>query len=258
VMGWVTRFLERASYRRADLVITPNGSYRAMALRRGSVDLSKVIVVRNGPETAERVALPPLGPPLIVAYAGAMNTQDGLEILFDAIARADAQRPGTIRLDMIGSGDDTRRLHEYADRLGVGSLVSWAGWLTGDAYLKRLHSAHVAVSPDPDDPFSRASTMIKVAEYIAGGLPCVIADIPESRVTAGDAAVYFRPGSAIDLARCLAELVDAPERLQELSGRALQRGPQLLWHHSATRLGAAYDWLFEHGPPLVGEQVVIA
>jgi glycosyltransferase involved in cell wall biosynthesis len=90
--------------------------------------------------------------------------------------------------------------------------------------------------------------MIKITEYVAGGMPAVVADLPESRVTAGEAALYFRAGDAADLARRLEELMDRPELLDRLAEKALLRGPELVWAHSAERLVAAYSQLLGGRP----------
>jgi len=256
ILSALLRLLERASYGTASLVLAPNNSYRQIALRRGRMKSSQVVVVRNGPAVAHRLASPSPAPPLIVALAGILERHDGGRLLLDAAAMVAARRPGSIRIDIIGSGTDLVNLQRQAYRLGLVGLVSWAGWLRGEDYYKRLHSAHVGVSPDPDHPFSRVSTMMKVAEYLAGGMACVAADLPENRATAGDAALYFRPGDAADLARRLDELIDAPALLEELCRRARHRGPSLVWSHSAERLASSYRWLFGQGEPVASEQAV--
>ena len=256
LLGGLMRCLEWASYRSADLVIVTNESYRAVAMDRGGVEPARVLVVRNGPDQARRTASPRAERPLLVAYAGVIGSHDGLGTLLEAAALVSRRRPGSIRLDLIGAGEDVDRLRGLAATLGIASCVNWAGWLTGDAYSRRLHAAHVAVSPDPDDALSRRSTMIKVTEYMAGAMPAVVADLPENRVSAGDAALYFKPGDAAELARRLEELIETPQLLEELAQRARKRGPALLWANSAVRLVAAYGHLLAGGPPVVGEQVV--
>jgi glycosyltransferase involved in cell wall biosynthesis len=250
------RLLERCSYRAAALVIVPNNSYRRVALERGGVDPAHVVVVRNGPAEARRTATPAPPPPLVLTVAGVLGRHDGVGLLLEAAARVESRRPGSLRVDIIGSGEDMPRLRAAAAALGIAERVSWAGWLTGDEYSRRLHSAHIGVSPDPDDPFSRASTMMKIAEYIAGGMPAVVADLPENRVTAGEAALYFRPGDVDDLARRLEELLERPAQLSELAAKASERGPSLLWAHSADRLASSYRWLLNRGPIISGDQQV--
>jgi glycosyltransferase involved in cell wall biosynthesis len=250
--------LERWSYRRADLVIAPNNSYRRVALARGGLRPEAVVVVRSGADEA----LPPAprrpGHPLVVAFAGVMNLQDRVDLLLRAAARVLARRPGSIRLELIGTGDDVPRLRALAERLGIESVVAWRGWLSGADLVDRLRSADIAVSLDDDNAFSRLSTMTKVPEYLALGLGCVLADLPENRVSAGDAAVYFAPGDATALAARLDSLLEDPARVGRLRRAAGARAPILLWEHGARRLLDAYAWLLDGAPAVAGDQRLAA
>jgi glycosyltransferase involved in cell wall biosynthesis len=234
---WV---LERLSYLTADLVVLPNESYRRVALDRGHIPLERTVVVRNGPDRAGREATPPSAGALVVAYAGVINRQDGVEVLVRAAARLESSLPGRFRFRVIGSGDDLGRVRRLAAQLAVEDTIEWTGWLTGEAYRRALHSAHVGVSPDPDDPLARKSTMIKVVEYVAAGMPSVVADLPESRVTAGDAALYFAPGDDAALAARLIEIEADLVLRDRLIHEANRRASDLLWGHSALELRAAY------------------
>jgi glycosyltransferase involved in cell wall biosynthesis len=100
--------------------------------------------------------------------------------------------------------------------------------------------------------------MTKVSEYIALGLAVVAADIPENRVTAGGAARYFAPGDVVSLTAVIEALLLHPEERPELSVRARQRAPLLSWTNSAERLIAAYRWLLDDGPPVLGSQLAEA
>ena len=258
VLSPLVNMLERASYRNADLVVAPNNSYRAIAIARGAVSPERVVVVRSGPDEIRPDLVAGVGArsmsPMVVAFAGVMGRQDRLDLLLEAAAEVLSRRPGAIRLDLIGRGDDVPRLQERASELGIAGAVSWPGWLTGEELVKRLGSASVAISIDDDSLFNRLSTMTKVPEYLALGLPSLIADIPENRVSAGAAACYFQPGDATDMAKRLEELLDDPSLLDELRTAALDRAPHLLWERSAIRLEAAYDWLLRGGPPPGSDQ----
>src|SRR4029079_19551696 len=100
----------------------------------------------------------------------------------------------------------------------------------------------------------RLSTMTKIAEYLAVGLPCLVADLPENRVTAGDAARYFTPADAHDLAAAFLWLLADPVAIDAMRAAALARAPALVWERSARRLVAAYEWLLHHRPAVAGEQ----
>jgi glycosyltransferase involved in cell wall biosynthesis len=84
VLAWFLRRLELGSYRRADLVITPNNAYRRLALGRGGCIPEQVVTVRSGPdEVVPREASGGSGP-LVVAFAGVINEQDNVELLLRA------------------------------------------------------------------------------------------------------------------------------------------------------------------------------
>jgi glycosyltransferase involved in cell wall biosynthesis len=185
-----------------------------------------------------------------------MNVQDRVDVLLHAAAAVVARRPASLTLTLAGTGDDVPRLQALADDLGLAELVRWAGWLEPDDLVAELHRASVGVSLDDDTPFSRLSTMTKIAEYLAVGLPCLVADLPENVVTAGPAAQYFRPADADDLAAALESLLDDPGAILAKRRAALARAPALVWERSARRLVAAYDWLLDHRPAVPGDQLI--
>jgi glycosyltransferase involved in cell wall biosynthesis len=243
----VMRVLERLSYSLADLVISTNESYRQLALTRGHKEPDAVAVVRSGPDEVRAVPRVRRSDPPTVVFAGSIGVQDGVEFLLDAAAQLLERRPGLFRVEIFGAGDAVPALQRRADALGISGVITWAGWVERDELLERLASAAVAVSPDDDNSFTRISTMLKVTDYLGLGLPAVVADLPENRVTAADAVSYFRPGDVDSLAKQIEELLDEPELAAELADRARNRAHDLLWEHSRVRLLAAYDALL--GPP---------
>lgn len=245
----VARLLERWSYRTATMVVAPNESYRRLAMTRGGKGADDVVVVRSGPDKVEALARPEHDDMPTVTFAGAMDTQDGIELLVDAAAKVLQRRPGLFRLELIGDGDGVERLRDRAGQLGIGEAVTWPGWLTGEAFRRRLGAATVAVSPDCENPFTLVSTMTKVTDYLGSGLACVVADLPENRATAKDAVAYFRPGDADDLAVTLERVLDDRRLAADLRARALRRASELCWANSSERLLAAYGRLL----PRIGD-----
>ena len=239
----VLRLLERGSYRSAHLVVAPNLSYRELAIGRGGKQPEDVVVVRSGPDEvgpADRVDLPT---PAVLVFAGAIDSQDGVHLLIEAAAEILERRPGAVRVDLIGTGDNVDALRALAQRLGIDEAVTFAGWLQRAELHRRLRRATIAVSPDPDNAFTRVSTMTKVTDYLGLGMPCVVADLPENRATGGDAVVYFPPGDGHALAKAIEQLLDDPELHAEYASRARDRAPMLLWAHSRDRLLSAYETL---------------
>lgn len=252
------RALERLSLRSAHLVVTANDSSRLSAIRRASRAEASVVTVRNGPDppTGHSPASPAEDDGTVrITYAGRMGREDGIDILLAAAAELDARHPRRIHLDLVGTGEDVPRLRRTAAALGIADIVSWPGWLDAAALRQRLPRASLAVSPDLGNSFTRLTTMSKVSEYIVAGLPVIAGDLPENRVTAGDAARYFPPGDIAGLTAALEALVLDPAERARMRKRAQLRASKLLWADSAERLTAAYLWLFHDGPPVLGSQL---
>lgn len=261
LQGRAFAFLERQSYRAADLVITPNDSYRATAVRRGRIAARDVVTVRSGPDqvwvdasrrpqdTDETMA-----PRL--AFAGVMGPQDGVDALVRAVAQLQDLHPEPFTVEMIGRGSEVPALRSLADELGVAARFTWTGWLSQEQLRERLRTATIGISPDHDNAFTRKSTMTKIAEYLSLGLPAVIAELPENRCTAGEAAVYYEAGNPSDLAKRLDELLRDADLRDELHRRAVERAQHLLWEHSAQRLVSAYQMLLDGAPGPHGNQVI--
>jgi hypothetical protein len=80
----------------------------------------------------------------------------------------------------------------------------------------------LGLSPDPKNPLNDVSTMNKTMEYMAYELPVVAFDLRETRVSAGDAAVYVTPNDVREYAEAIVALMDgesARARMAKL-GRA--------------------------------------
>ena len=243
-------FLERATFRTADRVTSTNESYAGVAVRRGGKAPEQVTVVRTGPDP-DRLKPVPADPALrrgrehLVAYLGVMGPQDGVDI---TVAAADVivNRMGRrdISFTLMGSGDCFEDLVAQRDRLGLYDYVELTGRVPDETVANVLSTADIGLSPDPKNPLNDVSTMNKTMEYMAFGLPVVAFDLHETRVSAGDAAVYAEPNEVEDFARAIVDLVDDPETRAEMGRRGRERVEQkLAWIHQKKAYVAVFDEL---------------
>jgi len=247
------RWSERMSYHHADAVIACNESYRRLALSRGGVAPDRVFIVRNGPreDWPRPVAPDPSlkgGRPLLVVYMGVMSDQDGVDVLLDVVhtlVHAMGFREATFAL--VGDGKAADDLRRQARELGIEEFVDFVGWVADDDLLSRyLVTADACVCPEPSSPLNDHSTFVKVMEYMASGTPVVAFDLPETRVSAGDAAVYAAPGDVEGFAARLKEVLTDPELRSAMREEALRRIPALRWERQVPNLLAAYERALGH------------
>jgi len=244
------RWLERTTHRTADHVISTNESYRDIAITRSGKSPSDVTVVRTGPDPQrlKRGAEDPeqrRGRKFLAAYIGVMGPQDGVDIVVRAadiivreLGRAD------IAFTLIGSGDSFNELVALRDELGLSGHVEFTGRAPDELVTRILSTADVGLSPDPKNPLNDVSTMNKTMEYMAFELPVVAFDLRETRVSAGDAAVYATPNDVHEYARAIVELVDDAPRCADLGkfGRARVEN-ELAWSHQERAYLSVYEKL---------------
>jgi glycosyltransferase involved in cell wall biosynthesis len=245
------QFLERATFKHVDVVMATNESYKAVAVSRGGVAADRVFVVRNGPDLARLAPVAPdpelrRGKQFLVFYAGTMGAQDGVDFLLRSVRHLVRERNrADFHTLIVGGGTELERLKAYAGELGVADAVTFTGRVPDQALVQALFSADVCVCPDPSTPLNDVSTMNKTLEYMAAGKPTVAYDLRETRVSAGNAALYAVPNDERDFADKMERLFDSPALREELGRTGRQRiADGLSWEHSKPSLYAAYERAF--------------
>lgn len=132
-------------------------------------------------------------------------------------------------------------LRDRVARSGLESFVSFTGQVPHDHVGNYLSSADIGVAPDPKTAMNDKSTMIKIFEYMAYGLPVVLFDLKEGRRIAGPAALYASPNDPIEFAGQISSLLNSENLRRRLGecGRSRVEGG-LNWEVEKTTLLAAY------------------
>jgi glycosyltransferase involved in cell wall biosynthesis len=240
-------WLERTSFRFAHHVISTNNSYKTIAMQRGHVPAERITVIRNGPALSRLKLVEPDAElrkrgKVIIGYIGVMGIQDGLDYLLRALhhllttlGRSD------FFCVIIGKGSALADLKALSSQLGLDRNVWFTGFIPEADMLRYMSTIDIGVDPDPSNSFNDRCTMIKMMEYMTLGKPIVAFDLPEHRVTAGEAALYARPNDELDFARHIQTLMDDPELRIKMGqiGRARVEN-ELAWPHQAQHLLQAY------------------
>jgi glycosyltransferase involved in cell wall biosynthesis len=248
----LTLLAERLAIGAADTVLATNESYRRIATERDRKAPERVFVVRNGPDlrsfrTTEPDPALKRGKPHLISYVGVMAPQDGVDYALHALADL-ARRRRDWHAVFAGEGAARPELERLATELGIGECVEFPGWL-GDGEITRLLStSDVCLSPEPNSPLNDRSTMMKIGEYAAMGRPIVAFDLQESRLSAGDAALYARANDASSFADRIGELLDQPDLRTRMGAVGRERAVRMLcWERSEEQLLNAYQGTLARG-----------
>ena len=258
----IASWTEQASYRTADIVIAPNESVRRLAVERGGVDPARAFVVRNAIGRGHfRDAQPRAelrrGRRHLVFYAGVIGPDDGLDQLMLAARHIVADRGRRdIHFAVLGDGDCAPEIKQMSQRLGLGDVVEFTGWVKDDRLIADyLATADVCVVPDPKTPVNDLCSMNKMVEYMAMGKPVVAFDLKEAQETARGAAMYVESDGAAGpnaFGDGILELLSSPGTREALGRIGRQRFNEVLaWEHQQATLLRAYEALLGYPSVLV-------
>jgi glycosyltransferase involved in cell wall biosynthesis len=251
----VMLFVERMTFRLADVSIATNNSYREIAITRGHMPPDRVIVVRSG-VNLDRVKVVPANPALkkgrafLVGYVGVMGAQEGIPYLLEA-ARIIVREKGRpdIQFCLVGGGPALEEMRQLSVTMGLTDYVDFTGRASDADLLEALNTADVCVNPDEANEMNDKSTMNKIMEYMALGKPVVQFDLTEGRYSAGDASLYAAKNDARDFADKILMLIDNADlrsKMGALGSKSIHES--LSWSHEQPKLLAAYEAILASRP----------
>jgi len=187
-------------------------------------------------QPADRPIGRPLGRPIRLISHGTLVERHGFDVLVRAVAELGHVvghgdlTPG-YRLEIVGDGEARPALDRLVDDLGVEDRVTLAGFVPLDDIPARLAAADIGVVANRSDAFTDLVVPTKLMEYVATGVPAVVARTPAVEAYFGDDMVrFFQPGDPADLARAIAALAADPALRDRLAARADEQ------------FSAAYGW----------------
>jgi glycosyltransferase involved in cell wall biosynthesis len=245
-------WLERWTFKTADVSIATNESYKRIAIERGGMASDKVYVVRSGPKLDRLKIIPAVeslknGRKYLVGYVGVMGKQEGIDLLLQAARHIVVDMARTdVHFGLVGGGTSLEEMKQYAAELGIADYVTFTGRVPDQQLLEMLNTADVCANPDVANEMNDKSTMNKIMEYMALGKPIVQFDLTEGRFSASEASLYAEKNDAEDMARKIVELLDDPERRKIMGDFGRNRVEnELEWKYEVPKLLAAYETMFK-------------
>ena len=125
----------------------------------------------------------------------------------------------SIRLTVGGNGD-IAAAQSAADRLGIAHLVSFAGWVDGDAKRRLLQNSDVYVLPSHNEGLP-----VSILEAMSWQLPIISTDVGAiAELVRQDVdGLIVQPGDVAALAAAIVRLAVSIELRQSMGASAKQR-----------------------------------
>ncbi len=219
-------------------------------------NVGPVEVIHNG--VPERASRPPLPDEPVVAYAGRLSREKGVDILLRAFAIVRSHVP-SVRLLIAGSGPDRERLQALAVSLGVESAVTWLGHLPRETMEREFERVWVQAAPSLwNEAFGNVATEASmrgtaVVCTATGGL----AEIVEDGIT----GFQVPPGNHQLLATALGSILSNKQLAERMGMAGRQRAlTEFSENKSVSKLLQLYERLIDAKPSraLAGRQTQTA
>jgi glycosyltransferase involved in cell wall biosynthesis len=218
------------------IVLVPNGADRA------------TFAVLDRPESARRLDLLRdelglvKGQPVVV-YVGSMSlVSHAIDLLLEAFVHVTAQLPET-RLLLVGGGEDLKRLHQMAAKLGIAGHVNFVGRVPTAEVPFYYRLGMVSVDPMRDSLPARSSLSLKLIESIAAGVPCVTSDIGDRRRMVGEAGMAVPPDDAVALANGLLSVLENAEVAAQMRRAACSLRAENWWDVRVRDFSSLYPYV---------------
>jgi len=226
------RLEERVSAAFADHLIASNDLHNEVLRERGVpaskitniMNLGNEAVFRPQPRSRAREGL-------TLVYHGTVAERLGLDLILDGIRQARPSCPN-MRFVLIGGGDYMPTVRRLIDHFHLGDVVKTEGWVSVECLPRYLSAADLGVVGNRRYTEARRNWMlpVKMLEYAAMEIPTIAPRLKVIEYYFDDSnAVFYEPDDPQDLARCLREVYEHPEKLE-----AIRRGLRIF--------NARYNW----------------
>lgn len=224
--------LEQWAIRFADQALTVSEALRTRYGERGA-DVSKIRVLPNVCDERYEKMAPSRAPvkdgKFRLLTHGLIEERYGHELALQAVKSLEKEIPSLL-YHIPGEGEYAPVVAARIRELGLEDRVSMEGWVEFPDLIQFLHECDAGIVPMQRSPYSELIDTCKMYEFIALRKPVIVSRLPTVEANFDDSCVlFFEPGNASDLARCI-RLLHADERKRkDLAENAFRRYEKLKW-----------------------------
>jgi glycosyltransferase involved in cell wall biosynthesis len=196
--------VERLCCAFADHVIISNHIWGERLIKR-SVAAEKCTTIINYPDLRLFTRSRPKAKSkeILLLYPGTLNWHQGLDIAIRGVAIAN-QQDARIRLHIYGKGPEAEALRQLVESLNLDHCVKLMGLLPSEQIVEKMQDADFGIVPKRDDDFGGDAFSTKILEFMALGVPVIIAATRIERYYFNDSiATFFTAGDHNSFAETL-------------------------------------------------------
>jgi glycosyltransferase involved in cell wall biosynthesis len=220
------RFWGRGVFKQAEWVICVSNYEKQLIRNHFTLCVDKLITIPNGVNLSEFRRHRSMRNPKRLLYVGRLEEYKGVQHIIRALTQL-----RDYHLTIIGGGVYEAQLKRLSCRLGVDVQITWCSDVEREELLRAYESAGVFVMPSRFEAYG-----ITVAEALAAGLPCIVAQNSALEEFVDDETCL---GIDVERRDVSSQIVRAVRRLE--GRRAARRHDAVLdWREVAERILSVY------------------
>lgn len=222
--------IEKASVAFSDHVIIANHIWEK-TIRSRSARKEKCTTMLNYPDPSIFYKRPKAWKKdkFIAIYPGTINWHQGLDIAVKAFAQIKTDAPEA-EFHIYGDGPMRSEIQQLIADLRLQDQVFLKGTLTLDQVAAAMVDADLGIVPKRNDSFGGEAFSTKILEFMALGVPIVVAATRIDRFYFNDSIVrFFEPENVQDLALAINDMIRNRELRERLSASAMDFVSDFTW-----------------------------
>jgi glycosyltransferase involved in cell wall biosynthesis len=166
---------------------------------------------------------------IIMIYPGTINWHQGLDIAVKAFDLIKDKAPG-VEFHIYGDGSASEQLARLIEERALHDRVKLMAIKPIDEIIGIMANADIAIVPKRNDPFGGDAFSGKIFEFMALGIPVIVADTRIDSYYFNDSLVkYFKSGDEQSLADAMLAMVRNPDLRKKLAANAAAYISQQSW-----------------------------
>jgi glycosyltransferase involved in cell wall biosynthesis len=227
-------FFEKLSIKLADLVFTPNISFRDLFISRGCPP-DKIHIIMNSPmesifdrqKASANEVNSSKSEKFVLMYHGAIEERYGLDTAIKAVNHLKDEIPN-LAMEIYGRGSFEKRSKKLVDDLHLGNVVRFHGIVPLENIASAIMTADVGLIPNKMNAFTNINFPTRIFEYLAMGKPVIAPHTQGIKDYFDEESIhYFTPGDANSLAKKILSIYSNPA----ITERIVQRGVKIYEQH---------------------------
>jgi 1,2-diacylglycerol 3-alpha-glucosyltransferase len=229
-----------------DHLVVPSESIRNKVMEQYKLDRTITVVptpvdlsiFKSGSKTESRESLG-WSDAQILLYVGRIAREKNLDLLIDAFGLIAGRTP-SVRLALLGRGPHRDHLVEKAHKLGISKQVEFVGAVEHEQVPRYMAAADVFVFTSTTD-----TQGLVLIEAMASGTPVAAVRAPGPIDVLQDGGGVLTEATAESFADAVSSLLEAPVRLEALSGQAYELAQRYSIRSATKRLLKVYNTALE-------------